>query len=472
MLKCRSHWNCVWMGMLLSVWCLGAGVVSAKPKAKDIALSFVKHSIEGRYKKAVAMMHPRMKAALDDARLKLMVDGLKLQLGDFKSLGDVKMGSHGVFHFGLVTVHFSRKSLIWRVVVDGKGQVAGLQFLPTKKRPSGSKSKKSERVPPYAKRSLFHETSVVIGTKWKLKGTLSTPKTKGLKPAVILVHGSGPHDQDETIGPNKVFRDVAWGLASQGVTVLRYTKRTRALRAQFKKNKKLASAMADVENEVTDDVGHAIALLKSIKGVDPNRIFVLGHSLGGMLAPAIAVKYPSLAGIILMAGAYRPLEELVLDQYLYIFSSDGKISKGERKILKELMKMIITLRSNLTLKTPTKKLPLHIPAKYWLSLQRNDPAKLITKVKQSVLVLQGGRDYQVTVEDFNLWKKALKGRKDVKFHLYPSLNHLFITGKGPSLPGEYGKPGFVHGPMIKDVATWVLGTSKKSATPPTTRTTK
>lgn len=434
----------------------------ASSKKQKIALSFVKACVGAKYPAAVKLLSPKMKAVFGDKRLSMTMLSLELQLGKFKSLGKVKAVPYQIYLIVMIEANHVRGSLIWRVVVDNKGKVAGLQFLPTKKKP---KTKAPVRVPPYAKQNTYVEKSVVVGSKWKLKGTLSLPKGKATRPAVILVHGSGPHDQDETIGPNKIFRDVAWGLASQGVVVLRYTKRTRAYGKKSKKDKKIRQALTTVEGEVIEDVGEAVALLQKTPGVDPKRIYVLGHSLGGMLAPAIAVKYPKVAGIILMAGAIQPLELLVLNQYIHVFSSDGKITKGEKKILFELMKMIITLRAGITKKTSAKKLPLHIPAVYWMSLKRNDPAKLVKKVKQPILVLQGKRDYQVTVDDYILWKKALKGRKDAKFILYPTLNHLFLAGKGPSLPKEYTKPGFVHEQMIKDVAVWVKSLQKKTTKP-------
>jgi uncharacterized protein len=103
----------------------------------------------------------------------------------------------------------------------------------------------------------------------------------------------------------------------------------------------------------------------------------------------------------------------------------------------------------------SKKLPLGVPPKYWLDLQGYEPAKAAREVAKPMLILQGERDYQVTMEDFGNWKKVLGLRKDVKFISYPTLNHLFLEGKGKSVPVEYATPGNVAPVVIKDIATWM-----------------
>jgi pimeloyl-ACP methyl ester carboxylesterase len=133
---------------------------------------------------------------------------------------------------------------------------------------------------------------------------LSLPSGAGPLPAIVLVHGSGQHDRDETIGPNKPFRDLAWGLASRGIAVLRYEKRTR----QHQQRVAQLENGFTVKEEAIDDAGAAVALLRNRTGIRANRIYVLGHSLGAMLAPRIAAADPAVAGLVLMAGPVRSLE--------------------------------------------------------------------------------------------------------------------------------------------------------------------
>lgn len=449
----------IWVTGMAVVWMSFTSLVFAENKSTTVQRSqtFVTHLVQKKYTEAFAMMSPQMRAALDERRLEGMMLSLQLQLGKFEQIEGIQTQSMKQYQIALVTCVFQHRSLLWRLVFDAKGLVAGLQFLPAKQTPkSKSATSKPIKVPPYVNLALFTESGVMVGKQWKLQGTLSMPKVAGLKPAVILVHGSGSHDQDETIGPNKVFRDIAWGLASRGIAVLRYTKRNRAYGEQLKKDKKLAESMANVESEVIEDVGEAVALLAKTPGIDTHRIFVLGHSLGGMLAPAIALHSPQVAGLISMAGAVRPLEELVLEQHIYLMSADGAWTTEKTQALKQLMMQMVNLRVSLATNKPKGTLPLMAPWSYWLSLQRNDPQKLAPKIKQPMLILQGGRDYQVTSEDFNLWKKMLQGRNNVQFRLYPTLNHLFLAGKGKSLPAEYLHEGFVDSTTIGDIAFWVL----------------
>jgi len=211
-----------------------------------------------------------------------------------------------------------------------------------------------------------------------------------------------------------------------------------------------------VKEEAIDDALAAVKLLRNIEGIDSNKIFVLGHSLGGTLVPRIGTLDSKIAGFIIMAGTTRHLEDVILKQYNYVFSLDGKISENEKSQLDEIKRTVEKIKN---LKEPdasaSQEKLLGARAEYWLDLRRYNPAEMARNVKQPMLILQGGRDYQVTKEDFNGWKKALSSRKDVKFKLYPKLNHLFFAGKGKITPAEYQKAGHVAKRVIDDIAEWI-----------------
>jgi hypothetical protein len=122
--------------------------------------------------------------------------------------------------------------------------------------------------PAYAVPSSFHEKNVTVGagTEWALPATLTLPVGNGPFPAIVLVHGSGPNDRDETQGPNRPFQDLAWGLASQGIAVLRYDKRSRV-----HPGKLTALANLTVKDETIDDALAAVALLRETPEIDPKR---------------------------------------------------------------------------------------------------------------------------------------------------------------------------------------------------------
>src|SRR5262249_52803909 len=157
-------------------------------------------------------------------------------------------------------------------------------------------------------------------------------KGKGPFPCVVLVHGSGAHDADETIGPNKPFRDLAWGLAARGVASLRYEKRT------YTHPKKLAEHKGPftVKEEVVDDAVAAVRLALSHKEVNAKKVFLLGHSLGGLMAPRVGEQEPRLRGLILLAGCTRPLEDLVLEQFDYLASLHDKLTEDDKKELEKI----------------------------------------------------------------------------------------------------------------------------------------
>jgi dienelactone hydrolase len=283
------------------------------------------------------------------------------------------------------------------------------------------------------------------------------PKGEGPHPAVVLVHGSGPNDRDETIGPNKPFRDIAHGLASRGIAVLRYDKRTRV---HGQRILQLGTAFT-VKEESVDDAVAAVELLKETERIDSDRVYVLGHSLGGMVIPRIAAEKPGARGYIILAGATRPLEDLMLEQVTYIAELDGEISEEEKEGIREIEKGIEKIRA-LDPEKPkgTRKDLLGALPPYWLDLRGYDPAEQAKAMEEPILILQGERDYQVTLVDFDNWKKAVGEKENVTLKSYPALNHLFMAGKGKSKPAEYQIPANVSEEVILDVTAFV-GTSTK-----------
>jgi dienelactone hydrolase len=292
---------------------------------------------------------------------------------------------------------------------------------------------------------------VTVGSgAWALPGTLTMPAGPGPFPAIVLVHGSGPNDRDETLGPNKPFKDLALGLASRGIAVLRYDKRTKVYGAKM-----AGLAGMTVKEEAVDDAVAAATTLRSQPRIDPARVFVLGHSLGGMLVPRIAAADSKLAGAIVMAGAARPLERAILEQTTYLANADGTVTPDEQKAIDEAQTLVDAVAA-LTPANATGAKPLmNVPVSYWLDLKGYDPPAAAKGVTVPMLVLQGERDYQVTPAEFARWKDALGTRRDVAFHSYPALNHLFIAGAGRSLPAEYDQSSHVAEDVVNDIAAWI-----------------
>jgi dienelactone hydrolase len=390
-----------------------------------------------------------MKSALPLDKLKEARESLNQRLGAFQQQLGIRGEKYQQYDIVYVTWQFEAMTIDFKLVLNPSGQISGIFFVPVQ-------SAAAPYAPPaYVKPESFKEQEITVGSgEWALPGTLTMPAGSGPFPAVVLIHGSGPNDRDETIGPNKPFRDLAWGLASKGIAVLRYEKRTKQHAIKFTKD---IMAKLTVKEETIDDALAAVALLRQTKGIDTAKIFVLGHSLGGMLLPRIAEADKKIAGLVIMAGPTRPLEDITLDQIKYISGLDGTVSGQEQTYLDTLSAQVTRVKSSsLSPLTPASALPLGLPANYWLDLRNYHPAAVAQKLKQPMLILQGGRDYQVTAQDFEGWKSALSSHSNVQLKLYPDLNHLFISGEGKSTPAEYGTTGHVAGQVISDIAKWIL----------------
>jgi len=385
------------------------------------------------------MLDASVQKMLTPERLAGVWKMLPAQFGAYQKQAGAKHERAGMNELVIVNCEFQRSPMDFRFTFNSSGGMVGVRVAPgAVVVPKPDNVKESELV--------------VDAGNWPLPATLSTPVTGGPFPAVVLVHGSGPHDQDETMFTNKPFRDLAYGLASRGVAVLRYIKRTKEY-----PSRSTAGGAITLKEETVDDAVAAVALLKKTEGIDAKRIFVLGHSLGGMAIPRIGAGDPSIRGFIVLAGSTRPLEDIIIGQMDYIMSNDPSISPATKaeKLTAMQAKVAQVKDPKLSAETSIKDLPMGIPAEYWLDLRAYKPAEAAKQLKQPMLILQGERDYQATMEDFSGWKSALGDRKNVVFKTYPKLNHLFIAGEGKILPAEYMRPGRVDQTVIEDIAAWV-----------------
>lgn len=210
-----------------------------------------------------------------------------------------------------------------------------------------------------------------------------------------------------------------------------------------------------VKDETIDDALAAIDLLRKMEGIDTSRIFVLGHSLGGMLVPRIGLRDPQIAGFVVLAGAARPLEDMLVEQISHILSLSGVTAVQQKKQVAEIEKQRDKVKRLTKADTASTDSYFAAPASYWIDLQGYDPLQVARSLKMPLLILQGERDYQVTMKDFDRWKAALQGRKSVTFKSYPKLNHLFLEGEGIIGPAEYENVGHVKQEVIEDIARWL-----------------
>lgn len=261
----------------------------------------------------------------------------------------------------------------------------------------------------------------------ELPGTLTKAGDKD-KPIVVLVHGSGPQDRDETVGPNKPFKDLAVGLAEYGVSSLRYDKRTMLYKG--------GADTITFREETIDDAAQAVRQLKS-EGY--KHVFVAGHSLGGHCTPFIAQSTKGLAdGFIILSGNVSTLEDAVKAQLKYIGSQQGL---SDAQIQQAVSQQLTAL-----------------PERYRQFDRDNSPIKLLKEVlidQPSLrwMVVGGGHDYQVTIVDFSSWQLALMGK--ATFYFGEKLDHFFRPLESMAKPADYLTEGHMDKDVIKAIAEFV-----------------
>ena len=424
----------------LAGWIAGAIItLSGTALAADpatLATRLLDRLDAGQYTAAEAMFSPQMKAAVPADKLKAVWESLPAQMGAASGRGDAQATEAEGFRVVVVPLRYAKGDLQARIALDKEDQVAG--FLVQPAAPPAAAAPATDA--PFTEQDFSIPASG--SAKAALPGTLALPKGKGPFPAVVLVHGSGPQDRDETIGPNRPFLDIARGLAAQGIAVLRYEKRTHARPQDFK-------GSFSIDDETTDDAVAAVTALAGNAAIDPKHIYVLGHSQGGLLAGRIAkAAKGKLAGLVLFAAPARPILDLLAEQNRYMVSLDGNISAEEQAHLTALDAAIAAVRSN-----PDARL-MDVPGRFWQQLEQVDPVADVRDSALPALLLQGGRDFQVVDADWQAWNKGLQGPR-YHFHHYPALNHLGIAGEGKGSLEEYARPGHVDGTLINDIAQWI-----------------
>jgi dienelactone hydrolase len=305
------------------------------------------------------------------------------------------------------------------------------------------------------------EEKIIVGKggKYPLNGILSLPNNiNSAIPALVLVHGSGSNDMDETVGGNKPFRDIAGYLTSKGIAVLRYDKRTFAHAKQMVKEDPNGIT---VRNETIEDAILATNILRGDNRIDPGKIFILGHSLGGMLAPRIDAEGGNFRGLIIWAGSPRTLTDIMISQNEEMIPQLGKllqiIAKKQFKSLKAKLDALESMTED-----EAKKTKFFGGASLWyLKEMVNYPASDYLKaIEKPVFILHPEKDSHVSIEkDFDLYKKICAGKQNIHFKLYPELNHLFmksIYGRIKDLKKEYKIPQNVDTIVLEDISQFIL----------------
>lgn len=303
--------------------------------------------------------------------------------------------------------------------------------------------------PAYVDQSAFSEQEMSLDAteSCDLGATLSLPDRDEPVPGVVLVHGSGPNDRDGTLGPSKPYKELAWGLATEGIAVLRYDKRTGVCN--------LDATEMTIDDVVTDDALTALNHLRQHDRIDEEGVFVAGHSLGGKMVPRIARRDGTLAGAVMLAAPARSRPEIIVDQVDYLLSLEEDLSDEKReKQLEEIQSQAEKIR---TLDIGPEEVVRGAGRPFWRTFQEYDHIETAASLDLPLVLAQGGQDYQVTVEDdLALWREVLYDRQNVTITVYEDLNHLLEPSEGKPSPDEYYRPGVpVDEAVVSDVFEFV-----------------
>ena len=296
------------------------------------------------------------------------------------------------------------------------------------------------------------------GSKYPLKGMLTLPKdaTEPV-PAVVFVHGSGSSNMDEKVYKLTPFKDLAEGLARHGIASIRYDKRSHAHGLKMLRDK---SQPVTVKTETIEDAILATEMLKNDSRIDSDKIFIIGHSMGAMLAPRIDAEGGDYRGLIMMAGTPRRLEEVMEEQVEDALAQMNRFVRnfGGRSAEKMIRKFEgLYEMSN----EEAKKVKIGGGTTLYYFKEMGEPpvSYYLSKNDKPMLIMQGEKDFQVKAsKDFAMYKDILKDRENVTFKLYDNLNHAFVTAIYDSAlkaKQEFSVERHIGEDVISDIVNWI-----------------
>jgi dienelactone hydrolase len=367
------------------------------------------------------------------------------EYGKFEKYNEAYAYSIGAYQYVIIPVECSLNNFNLQIAFDGNGNITGFNYSEYLTRTTADMGTIPEGV--------IETEYTFTSDGYVIPGTFTEPETGSDFPVVILVQGFGSSDRDESIYENKPFRDIAWALAKEGIASYRYDKRNYLYEVQMKNDTSLT-----IKDETTDDIIAAAGMVKNLEDTDPARIFILGHSLGGYVLPGIDKELSEISGYIMMSAPAQHMKKYIYEEYDYLAGEDETVTKEEQRQLNALKNQLKQLEEPEII--PDKETIFGAYRDYWVDLDSYYPVKLAKKIKKPVLVLQGERDYQVTMKQFNIWKKNFEKSENWTFISYPSLNHFMMAGYGNPTSGEYKVRSHVDHKVTQDIIQFIMGTNQ------------
>lgn len=273
-------------------------------------------------------------------------------------------------------------------------------------------------------------------------------------PCVVLVHGHGIHDPDGTAGASKILKDLAWGLASNGIVSLRYEKRL--------DEHEVPDEDYTLDTVVTDDAVAALSTLADADGIDSDELFVAGHSQGGMCTPRIADRYGDVSGVVLLDPPADPIADPNDLAWLrYSIEVDGDLSEKQTE---ELEAMREAFRRIADADFDADDTIMGQPGVWHQSHHDYHPMATASELDAPVFVMKTGRAdeerqpelHETLRRRFEEWRTA-ELPKGSRTEFYENASHYFQDGPTPVTPTSLYFGGNVTDYVVEDITEWIRG---------------
>jgi len=428
------------------------------------ATAFVTATANGELEIAIAMFDETMSQLVSTDDLQAAWAEIIAVAGEFVEIYGIENGAlpDGFYISGVIMRH-ENFGFGWNIVFSEDGLISGLNQGGTI--PLSELTTQNE-VPtaPIAKNG-FTDYPVVIGegTDFPLDGILSMPNSAmGQVPAVVIVQGSGPNDMDGSAALY-IYRQIAEHLAENGVASIRHDKRTLTHGARLPQG-------FTIRDEAIYDAILATEMLRAEPRIDENRVYIIGHSLGGAIAPRIHAMGGDFAGLILMAGSPRDIfGEVMFEQFATAIVEavemgilDEAGANIQFEALQEMEELFASVRDMTEEEAKTILMPMvDFSANFQRDMFLHPFSDFVEDITVPILIMQGGRDFQVRADvDFFMLQEMFAGRDNATFKLYDDLNHAFVTSTATNFT-EHGADmqtnlGSVDRQVLQDIVDWIL----------------
>jgi pimeloyl-ACP methyl ester carboxylesterase len=306
---------------------------------------------------------------------------------------------------------------------------------------------RNDRIPSYVDTSHFSEVEFTMQGEPALPAVMTVAKTNEPNPVVLLFEGFGPTDRDETIGTVKPFRDIAWGLATQGIASIRFD-----CRAYTQSTEVIAGY--DLDNFLLDDIAAMLAYIRMETTIfDTTRIFLAGHGLGGVVAPRAAKRDGGIAGLIFLSSPARSIDKLIRETLKRDMKSEKAIGMGEKANPGDVAEILDLLERR---QLPPNEMLLFAPARIWYELMDSDHIAIAEQLNLPTLIVLSGRDFEASDKDYEIWEMKFGGKTNFSIIKYDELNHFYQRGSGQADRLEYlSDTASVDRQVVDDIASWV-----------------